>query len=87
MPEQSRRTFLISTGAAAAAGAAVVATGESAAAATGHPTSARPAVSTEHPVVAYVSDVQHGRITLMHGDAEVVVTDPELARAIAGKVI
>lgn len=81
----SRRTFLITTG-VAAAGSAVVAGAESASAATPQTGTTGVAQSPSEPLVAYVSDVASGQITVMRGDDEVTVTDPDLARRIAGAV-
>ncbi len=81
----SRRTFLITTGVAAAGTTAV--TGASPAAASGPPQQLRAAApTTSEPLVAYVSNVASGQVTVMRGDDEVVVTDRELARRIAKAV-
>jgi hypothetical protein len=88
MSDHSRRTFLTGTGAAALGAVALTTAGS--AAATAAPTddaerSASSATSHE-PVVAYVTDVTAGRITVMRGDDEVVVTDRALAQRIARQV-
>jgi hypothetical protein len=80
MPGHSRRTFLRGAGAAAAvtatgvgAGAALVATGDAAA---GGDTKGG-------SLVAYVQDARSGRISVMSGEREVLVTDKALAQRLA----
>lgn len=98
MPEQTRRTFLRAAGLGVAAVGAAAALPEAAHAAA-HPAAApaRPARPSgpEHAddaavaagaLVAYVGDVRSGRITVMAGDREVVVTDRSLARRLAAAV-
>jgi hypothetical protein len=86
----SRRTFLRGAGIGAGAtvvGAALVAAGiEPAAAATETAEkegSAGPRL--EGSLVAHVSDLGSGRMSLLFDGHEVVVTDPALARALARK--
>jgi hypothetical protein len=90
MSDHSRRTFLTGTGAAALGAVALTTAGPAAATATtvpaGAATSGAPRAASHEPVVAYVTDVSAGRITVMRGDDEVVVTDRELARHIARQV-
>ncbi len=82
----SRRTFLITSGVAATGGVAA-ASALPAVAATGAPArSTATPDAVAGPLVAYVSDVASGQVTVMRGDDEVVVTDHELARRIAGAV-
>jgi hypothetical protein len=88
MSDHSRRPFLTGTG-AAALGAATLATAGPAAARTAPTGAAGPSSSSpasHDPVVAYVTDVTAGRITVMRGDDEVVVHDRALARNIARAV-
>ena len=35
------------------------------------------------PLVVYVTDMQHGELTLMHGEREVVIHDRDLAARLA----
>jgi len=86
MPESTRRTFL----SASAAGAAVAGAVTLAPAALvrnpldGHnPLQPQAPVRTGGPLVAYVEDVSAGDVTLLVGEEEVVVHDPDLATAIA----
>jgi hypothetical protein len=83
MSDHSRRTFLTGTGAAALGAVALTTAGPAAAAPTEGATSSAPGVASHEPVVAYVTDVAAGRITVMRGDDEVVVTDRALAQRIA----
>ena len=83
MPQTTRRTFL----SASAAGAAVAGAVTLAPAAlvrnpldTDNPLAP---VRTGGPLVAYVEDVSSGDVTLLVGEEEVVVHDPDLATAIA----
>lgn len=76
-------------GAAATAGVAVAATaGAGAAPADAAPATALPETASG-PLVAYVEDVRSGRVSMMVGETEVVVSDPDLvarlARAAAGR--
>jgi hypothetical protein len=83
MSEHSRRTFLRGAGVSAAAVtvAAVLPSGIASAATTDGTESSAPA--TTKPVVAYVTDPSAGKITVLHGEKEIVVTDKGLARRIA----
>jgi hypothetical protein len=83
MSESTRRGFLImaGAGAAATAGVAVVASKGKGSPAEAASTDA-PAVASG-PVVAYVQDVRSGRVSVMVGETEVVVRDPELVARLA----
>jgi hypothetical protein len=88
MSDHSRRTFLTGTG-AAALGAVALTTAGPGAATTAAADGATPAASgtmSHEPVVAYVTDLSAGRITVMRGDDEVIVTDRALAWHIARQV-
>jgi hypothetical protein len=86
MSDHTRRTFLTGTGTAALGAVALTSAGPAAATSgTSETTSSRSNASPE-PVVAYVTDVSAGRITVMRGDDEVVVTDRALALHIARTV-
>ncbi|HEV7205813.1 MAG TPA: hypothetical protein VGN18_14480 [Jatrophihabitans sp.] len=75
MSRPTRRNFLVSTGVGAAAiGAAVIAPDDAVA--------SGPAGATG-PLVAYVTDVRRGEITLMVGERDVVVRDVDLAARLA----
>jgi hypothetical protein len=92
MEESTRRGFLImaGVGAAAATAGAVVATSTTATTTT---TAAAAPADADTPaagaLVAYVEDVRTGRVSVMAGETEVVVSDPDLvarlARVAAGK--
>jgi hypothetical protein len=85
MADTTRRTFLRGAGMTAAAAAAVTAVGPAssvlASATAGEPDDA-PDASTER-LVAYVSDAKTGRISVLAGDRETVVTDRALAQRLA----
>lgn len=83
----SRRSFLLAGAGSVAAGAGALAGG---AAAVGALAGAGGAAAQDGPldelvgsVVAYVSDVASGEVTLMVDDRETVVTDLDLARTLA----
>jgi hypothetical protein len=88
MEESTRRGFLImaGVGAAAATAGAVVATTATTTAAPAPADADTPAAGA---LVAYVEDVRTGRVSVMAGETEVVVSDPDLvarlARVAAGK--
>jgi hypothetical protein len=90
MEESTRRGFLIMAGvgaAAATAGAVVATTTTATTTAAAAPAGAdTPAAGA---LVAYVEDVRTGRVSVMTGETEVVVSDPDLvarlARVAAGK--
>lgn len=85
----SRRTFLITTGVAAAGTTVVTGAGPAAAPSalpSPTPRSGASAPTSSEPLVAYVSDLASGQVTVMRGDDEVVVTDRDLARRIAKAV-
>jgi hypothetical protein len=81
MAEATRRNFLVLAGSGAAT--AVIAS------------AAMPAVLAEQPerwsvpadapsaLMAYVSDVRRGEVTLLVDEREILVTDPELAARLA----
>lgn len=77
MNDPTRRGFLVIAGAGAAAvGAATVAPAVGAA-------PVRAPSEASGPLVAYVSDMQSGEVTLMVGEREVVVHDRDLAARLA----
>jgi len=77
MNDPTRRGFLVIAGAGAAAvGAATVAPAAGAA-------PVRAPSGASGPLVAYVSDMQSGEVTLMVGEREVVVHDRDLAARLA----
>jgi hypothetical protein len=93
-PGVSRRTFLRGTTlTAAAVGVAASVPGLSGLLASG--TASAPAVeesligadgetaSLSEPLVAHIKDVATGEISLFHGEQEVVIRDPSLARRLA----
>jgi Ubiquitinol-cytochrome C reductase Fe-S subunit TAT signal len=92
MEQPTRRGFLFMTGAGAAAvGAAAFAAGR---AGTGDgPAEVAPAAAAaptgSGPLVAYVADAGSGRVSVMVGETETIVHDPELVarltRAAAGR--
>lgn len=89
MERSTRRGFLIIAGAGAAmtAGAAAVATTAGAAgpadtAAQATPPTALPATAAG-TLVAYVKDVRSGRVSVMVGESEVVLHDPDLVARLA----
>ena len=89
MPDSTRRNFLIATGAGAAAvgvGTALPGSADGASAA-GQPTAKLP--TGAQPLVAHVSDPNSGSVSLLVGEHEVMVHDPDLvarlARAAASK--
>ena len=94
MNEHSRRTFLIGTGAAAAVGTAAATGAVPAVTAAGARDNRAPEQTpnvgadsnAEGQVVAYVSDATSGRVTVMRGEDEVVLTDHDLARRLTGEV-
>jgi hypothetical protein len=77
MHETTRRTFLGATGAGAAAVAVTVTPAAAYAGGT-----ARNRNSATEPVVAYVSDSEADRLTLMVGEREVVVHDRDLVHRL-----
>lgn len=77
MKHPSRRKFLVSAGAGAAAVGAAVIAPESGAA------SVRAPAGVSGPLVAYLTDMQRGELTLMVGQREVVVHDRDLAARLA----
>ncbi|HEV7657350.1 MAG TPA: hypothetical protein VGP36_21840 [Mycobacteriales bacterium] len=88
MDEQTRRGFLImaGAGAVATAGIAVVAAGAAGASTPDAPAPAALPQNSAGPVVAYVSDVRTGRVSIMVGEKEVVVSDPDLVARLSAHV-
>jgi Rieske Fe-S protein len=88
MEESTRRGFLImaGVGAAAATAGAVVATSTTATT-TATTTAAAAPAEADTPaagaLVAYVEDVRTGRVSVMAGETEVVVSDPDLVARLA----
>lgn len=90
MSDATRRTFLAAagTGAAAAAAAVAAAPGASAATTTATTATTDSAAPTGPRLVAYVEDPKSGRLTVMYGEDEVTIQDPDLVRRLtraAGK--
>jgi hypothetical protein len=79
MSDASRRTFLAAAGTVAAA-AATVAVAPRADAAPAHTDDGAPGSG---PLVAYIEDASSGSISLMVGESEVVVHDPDLVRRLS----
>lgn len=80
MSDSSRRGFLILAGASAAAvGAVALAPAASAAAEREHEGHGQ----VGGPLVAYVSDLRAGKVSVMMGEREVVVHDPALCASLA----
>jgi len=77
MPESSRRNFLLTTGAGAAAVGVAAALPSSAAA---QPAAAKSTSlpAGAQPLVAHVADPRSGSLTLLVGERELTVHDPEL---------
>ena len=72
-------------GAPATAGAVVVANTAAADAAPADAATDRAAApAAGGPLVAYVQDVRSGRVSVMVGETEVVVSDPDLVARLAG---
>ena len=79
--DSSRRGFLILAGAGAAAvGAVALAAPASASERENEPDRE---VSADGPLVAYVSDLRRGDVSVMMGEREVVVHDPALCASLA----
>jgi hypothetical protein len=84
MDDSTRRGFLImaGVGAAATAGVAAAATAGHRLADAGTTGAALPATAAG-ALVAYVRDVRSGRVSVMVGETEVVVHDPDLVAWLA----
>ena len=81
MPDSTRRNFLLATGAGAAAVGVAAALPGSAAA---KPAAESPTLpSGAQPLVAHIADPRSGSLTLLVGDREVSVHDPELVARLA----
>lgn len=88
MFEHSRRSFLVASGAglvAVGAGSAGLVAASGVTLADGDEGAAADGLASggEGRLVAYVSDVRTGEVTVMRGDHETVVHDRALARSIA----
>jgi hypothetical protein len=81
MNQSTRRSFLILAGSGAAT--ACVAGVAPVAAAAGGTTATRVPAGAPRSLVAYVSDVHSGQVSLMVGDHEVVVSDRDLVARLA----
>lgn len=84
MSDHTRRRFLALAGAGAAA--VSIAAAEPADAKTAQPgqaTQPKAPAGASGPLVAYVSDVKSGAVSVMVGDREVVVNDHELVARLA----
>jgi hypothetical protein len=82
MPDSTRRNFLIATGAGAAAvGVASALPGS----AEGRPATDEQASlpSDAQPLVAHISDPNSGSLSLLVGEREITVHDPELVARLA----
>ena len=79
--DSSRRGFLILAGAGAAAVGAVALAAP--ASASGREQEPDREVSADGPLVAYVSDLRRGDLSVMVGEREVVVHDPALCASLA----
>ena len=80
MEQPNRRKFLIIAGAGAGATAVGVAAAKAGLAGSDAPSGSTAAAipAGAQPLVAYVEDARSGRVSVMTGDAEAVVHDPEL---------
>ena len=91
MEQPNRRKFLIIAGAGAGAAAIGVAAAKTGVARPDTPSagSGAPLPADAGPLVAYVDDAGSGRVSVMTGDAEIVVHDPDLvarlSRAATGR--
>lgn len=91
MEQPNRRTFLIIAGAGAGAAAVGVAAAKTGIAGPDTPSAGSTAAvpAGAGPLVAYVEDTGSGRVSVMTGDAETVVHDPDLVarltRAATGR--
>jgi Ubiquitinol-cytochrome C reductase Fe-S subunit TAT signal len=82
MPDSTRRSFLIATGAGAAA-VGVAAALPGSAAASSAAAESRTLPSGAQPLVAHVADPGSGSLTLLVGERELTVHDPELVARLA----
>jgi hypothetical protein len=86
MEEPTRRGFLILAGigaAAATAGAAVAATATTLTDGSGDDSADAGTPAAAGTLVAYVEDARTGRVSVMVGETEVVVSDPDLVARLA----
>lgn len=79
MKDTNRRSFIVAAGGSAAAAAVTTA----AFAAPAQAATTTGPDGTPERLVAWVDDPQSGRLTLMLGEDEVTVHDPELVRRLA----
>ncbi|HEX4018240.1 MAG TPA: hypothetical protein VHX15_16005 [Frankiaceae bacterium] len=82
MSDSTRRTFLVATGAGAAA-LSVSALAPAAQAATTTKNAKGGSPASDEPLVAYVSNASKGELTLLVGEREVLVHDRELVARLA----
>jgi hypothetical protein len=92
MEQPNRRKFLIIAGAGAGAAAVGVAAAKAGIAGPDAPVAGSGAAAVPAgagPLVAYIEDAGSGRVSVMTGDAETVVHDPDLvarlSRAATGR--
>ncbi len=91
MEQPNRRKFLIIAGAGAGAAAVGVAAAKTGLAGPDAPSGSMAGAvpAGAGPLVAYIEDAGSGRVSVMTGDAEAVVHDPELvarlSRAASGR--
>ena len=86
MSDSTRRTFLLRSGAGAAAVGAVAlvpGTAQAATVDTAAPTALPAGAAARGPIVAYIDDVTSGDISVLVGDRAVVVHDPGFVAALA----
>jgi hypothetical protein len=82
MPDSTRRNFLIATGAGAAAVGVATALPGSAGVLSGSAES-KTLPSGAEPLVAHVADPRSGTLSLLVGEHEVTVHDPDLVARLA----
>ena len=85
MEQPNRRTFLIIAGAGAGAAAVGVAAAKAGLTGPDAPSTGTAATlpAGAGPLVAYVEDAGSGRVSVMTGDAETVVHDPDLVARLS----
>ena len=85
MPDSTRRNFLIATGAGAAAVGVATALPGSADGKPATEPATLPATlpAKAQPLVAHVADPHSGRVSLLVGEREVTVHDPDLVARLA----
>jgi hypothetical protein len=85
MPEASRRTFLAAAGAGAALASTAGLAASAEAAPSDHPSDSThdsPGAADATPLVAFLRGSTAGELTLLSGEQERVVHDPELVRRL-----